>query len=100
MTIKKDFDFLLALTKCTDSERQKLIKEANSGQIETLLDCISVRPHLPSSSPKTTSVSKQAKKRKRIRQFLLKHHKVIKSIVLCILSRFIFESLVHVCDTA
>ena len=100
MAIKQNFDFLLALANCTDPERKKLIKEANSGQIASLLDCISVQQHLPTSSAKNKKLAKQVRKRKKVKLFLLKHHKLIRSIVLCILSKFIFESLVHICDSA
>ena len=100
-TVEKHYDFLTKVAKAKGNEAEKLIQQATNEQIEAIQCCILMRK-LVTSVPITKSTRKvvnNSTKRKRIRQFLIKHHRILKAIIACVLVRLAQESLIYVCDS-
>jgi len=101
MNLNKNFNFLLQVAKSGAKDRKKLIKGATSEELDSLADCLSLRSSVSiPPTPKVKKLVSELRESKDIRSFLLSHHRSLKSIIICVLSRFIFEACICVCDTA
>ena len=99
--IDKHTNFLLNIVNCkTAAETKKLIKEASQEEVQALLDCISLRKHVPPSDPLASEFAKQTKKRKKIKSLLLKQHKLLKSIIVCVLGKIVYDCGLAICEYA
>jgi hypothetical protein len=98
-TLEKNFDFLLKVAKSLKDQVHDLITKASEEEIQSLVECLALRlVHIPLTGSDKSLIAR-SKRCKRLRQFFIRHHRLLKGIVACILVKFVQDSLLNICDS-